>query len=84
MKTSHQSTKKCKYRTSEKYSITYYKNTQNINHACACHIYLMNSIILFYLLSNINFDIWIGEGGPYCHLGFKSKVLPGPLPDLSA
>ena len=23
-------------------------------------------------------------GGPYCHLGFKSKVLPGPLPDLSA
>ena len=25
-----------------------------------------------------------GGGGPYCHLGFKSKVLPGPLPDLSA
>jgi hypothetical protein len=23
-------------------------------------------------------------GGSYCHLGFKSKVLPGPLPDLSA
>jgi hypothetical protein len=28
MKTSHQSTKKCKYRTSEKYSNTYYKNKQ--------------------------------------------------------
>ena len=24
------------------------------------------------------------RGGPYCHLGFKSKVLPGPLPVLSA
>jgi hypothetical protein len=23
-------------------------------------------------------------GGPYCHLGFKSRVLPGPLPDFSA
>ena len=22
--------------------------------------------------------------GPYCHLGFKSKVLPGPLPHISA
>ena len=49
MKTSHQSTKKCKYRTLEKYSNTYYKNKQNINPACACHIYLINSIILFYL-----------------------------------
>ena len=25
-----------------------------------------------------------GGGGLYCHLGFKSKVLPGPLPDLNA
>jgi hypothetical protein len=49
MKTSHQSTKKCKYRTLEKYSNTYYKNKQNINPVCACHIYLINSIILFYL-----------------------------------
>ena len=48
-KTSHQSTKKCKYRTLEKYSNTYYKNKQNINPACACHIYLINIIILFYL-----------------------------------
>ena len=46
MKTSHQSTNKYKYRT---YSNTYYKNKQNINPACACHIYLINSIILFYL-----------------------------------
>jgi hypothetical protein len=43
MKTSHQSTKNCKYRTSEKYSNTYYINKQNINPACACHIYLINS-----------------------------------------
>ena len=51
METSHPSTKKCKYRTLEKYSNTYYKNKQNINHACACNIniYLINSIILFYL-----------------------------------
>jgi hypothetical protein len=49
MKTSHQSTKKCKYRSSEKNSNTYYKNKQNINPACACNIYLINSIILFYL-----------------------------------
>jgi hypothetical protein len=49
MKTSHQSTKKCKYRSSEKYSNTYYQNKQNINPACACNIYLINSIILFYL-----------------------------------
>ena len=49
MKTSHQSTKKCKYRSSEKYSNTYYKNKQNIKPACACHIYLINIIILFYL-----------------------------------
>jgi hypothetical protein len=34
----------------EKYSNTHYKNKQNINPACACHIYLKNSIILFYLL----------------------------------
>jgi hypothetical protein len=33
MKTSHQSTKKCKYRTLEKYSNTYYENKQNINPA---------------------------------------------------
>ena len=25
-----------------------------------------------------------GFGGTHCHLGFKSKVLPGPLPDISA
>jgi hypothetical protein len=49
MKTSHQSTKNCKYRTSEENSNTYYKNKQNINPACACHIYLINSINLFYL-----------------------------------
>ena len=49
MKTSHQSTKKCKYRTLEKYSNTYYENKQNINPACACNTYLINSIILFYL-----------------------------------
>ena len=46
MKTSHQSTKKCKYRSSENYSNTYYQNKQNINPACACNIYLINSIIL--------------------------------------
>jgi hypothetical protein len=45
----HQSTKKCKYRSSEKYSNTYYQNKQNINPECACNIYLINSIILFYL-----------------------------------
>ena len=50
MKTSHKSKKRCKYRTSEKYSNTFYKNKQNINPACACHIYLIISIILFYLL----------------------------------
>jgi hypothetical protein len=33
MKTSHQSTKKCKYRTLEKSSNTNYKNKQNINQA---------------------------------------------------
>ena len=49
MKTSHQSTKNCKYRTSEENSNTYYKNKQNINPTCACHIYLINSINLFYL-----------------------------------
>ena len=49
MKTSHQSTKKCKYRTLEKYSNTYYENKQNINTACACNTYIINSIILFYL-----------------------------------
>jgi hypothetical protein len=49
MKTSHQFTKKCKYRTMEKYSNTYYENKQNINPACACNTYLINSIILFYL-----------------------------------
>ena len=27
----------------------YYKNKQNLNPACACHIYLLRSIILFYL-----------------------------------
>ena len=41
--------KKCKYRTLEKHSNTYYENKQNINHACACNTYLINSIILFYL-----------------------------------
>ena len=45
MKTSHQSTKKCKYRTLEKYSNTYYENKQHINPACACNTYLINSII---------------------------------------
>ena len=30
MKTSHKSKKKCKYRTLEKYSNTFYKNKQNI------------------------------------------------------
>ena len=45
----HQSTKKCKYRTLEKYTNTYYENEQNINPACACNTYLINSIILFYL-----------------------------------
>ena len=49
MKTSHQSTNKCEYRTLEKSSNTYYKIKQNINPACACHIYLINSSILFYL-----------------------------------
>ena len=49
MKTSHQSTKKCKYRTLEKYSNTYYENKQNINPACACNTYLIKSIIFFYL-----------------------------------
>ena len=49
MKTSHQSTKKYKYRTLEKYSNTYYENKQNINPECACNTYLINSIILFYL-----------------------------------
>ena len=37
-------------------------------------------------VSNINFDIWIWDAyaNPMknCHLGFQSKVLPGPLPDL--
>ena len=47
---------------------------------------------------NINFDIWIWGGGGLCtshkklpknckvlcHLCFKSKILPGPLTDLSA
>jgi hypothetical protein len=51
MKTSHQSTTKCKYRSSEKYSNTYYQNKQNINPACTCNIYLINSIILFYLFN---------------------------------
>jgi len=32
-----------------------HKNTQNINPACACHIYLINSIILFYLFLNCVF-----------------------------
>jgi hypothetical protein len=32
-----------------KYSNTYYENKQNINPACACNTYLINSIILFYL-----------------------------------
>jgi hypothetical protein len=49
MKTSHQSTKTCKYRTLEKDSNTYYENKQNINPTCACNTYLINSIILFYL-----------------------------------
>ena len=57
MKTSHQSTKKCKYRSLEKHSNTYYKNKQNINPACACHIYLINSIILFYLFI-IKLVVW--------------------------
>ena len=49
-------------------------------------------------VSNFNFDIWIWGGGTLyisheklpkdgtvlCHLGFKSKVLPGTLTDLSA
>jgi len=56
MKTSHKSTKKCKYRTLEKYSNAYYKNKQNINPACASHIYLINSIILFYPFS---FELFI-------------------------
>jgi hypothetical protein len=47
--TSHKSKKKCKYRTLEKYSNTFYKNKQNINPKCACHIYVINSIILFFL-----------------------------------
>jgi hypothetical protein len=56
MKTSHQSTKKCKYGLSEKYRNTYYKNKQNINPACACNIYLINSIICFiYLFLNCVF-----------------------------
>ena len=37
---------KCKYRTLKKYSNAYYKNKQNINAACTCHIYLINSIII--------------------------------------
>jgi hypothetical protein len=45
MKISHKSKK-----TLEKYSNTFYKNKQNLNLACACHIYLINSIILFYLV----------------------------------
>ena len=49
MKTSHKS-KKCKYRTLEKYNNTFNKNKQNINPACVCHIYLINSIILFDLV----------------------------------
>ena len=56
MKTYHQSTKKCKYRTLEKHSNTYYENKQNINHACACNTYLINSIICFiYLFLNCVF-----------------------------
>jgi hypothetical protein len=37
-------------------------------------------------ISTLIFGFGGGEGGvgAYCHLGFKSKVLPGPLPDLSA
>ena len=31
-------------------------------------------------ISTLIFGLW----GLYCHLGFKSKVLPGPLPHLSA
>ena len=27
----------------------FYKNKQNINPASACHIYLINSIVLFYI-----------------------------------
>ena len=43
-------------------------------------------------VSNINLDLrdpmhirkkLLKEGKVVCHLGFKSKVLPGPLPDLS-
>ena len=49
MKISHKSKKICKYRTLEKYSNTFYKNKTNINPACASHIYLINSIILFYI-----------------------------------
>jgi hypothetical protein len=51
MKTYHRSENKCKYRTLKKYSNTNYKNKQNINLACACHIYLINSIVLFYLFN---------------------------------
>jgi hypothetical protein len=47
MKTSHQSTKKCKYRTLEKYSNTYYENKQNINPACACNNTDLHERILF-------------------------------------
>jgi hypothetical protein len=39
----------CKYRTLEKYSNAFYKNKQNINPACPCHIYLINSTILLHL-----------------------------------
>jgi hypothetical protein len=46
MKTSHKSKNKCKYKTLEKYSNTLNTNKQNINPACACQIYLINSIIL--------------------------------------
>jgi len=48
MKTSHES-KKCKYKTLETYNNKFYKNKRNLNPACACHIYLLNSIILLYL-----------------------------------
>jgi hypothetical protein len=50
MKTSHQSTKKCKYRSSEKYSNAYYQNKQNINPACAYNIYLINIYMKVYYL----------------------------------
>jgi hypothetical protein len=92
MKTSHQSTKKCKYRTLEKYSNTYYENKQNINPACACNTYLLKCLCgIMHLKPTAGCQIstlifGFGGGDPIATWGLNQKYCLGlpPNPNIKA